>query len=568
MADEHRHPQDRQSPGRIPLAMKRWRPDDEVDFVIVGSGSAGGIMARELARGGFSVVVLEQGPWLDARDFKHDELGYMVYEDLANEHAGNPNTFRSSPTEEAVKRPAIWYARAVGGGSLHFSANFWRFPESEFRMASRYGVPKGTSVADWPISYSDLEPYYTKVEWEIGVSGDSSPNRHLPSRSKGYPMPPVPVTGASAVLEAGARKLGLNVTPAPLAINSRPYNGRSGCVACGFCFAHGCEVNAKSSTMATVIPQAVATGRCEVRPRSRVLRVETDDRGRVSGVTYADAAKREVRQRAKAVVLCANGAETPRLLLLSATPRFPDGLANSSGQVGKNLVLNGGKVVQGMHPQEINAWKGVVASRVVWDWHELDPQKTGFYGGGAIDGRHLNVGLPMGGTTFRPPGEPTWGLGWKHELRDWNNRGLIAYGHTSTLPIETNRIDLDPRLKDAWGVPAVRMTHNDDPRDFELMEFFVKKCTEILEAAGVERLWAAPYFAYPAPHLLGTARMGKDPRHSVVDADHRAHDVRNLFICDGSSLPTGGRGQPTMTIMALAFRAGERIAALAKRGEV
>jgi choline dehydrogenase-like flavoprotein len=267
------------------------------------------------------------------------------------------------------------------------------------------------------------------------------------------------------------------------------------------------------------------------------------------------------------VVVCANGAETPRLLLLSENGRHPNGLANSSGMVGRNLVLNGGKLVLGLHPQEINAWKGVVASRVVWDWHELDPQKTGLYGGGAIDGRHPGMGLPLMMAGMRPPGEPIWGLQWKRELDDWNNRGLVAYGHTSTMPFADNRIDLDPELKDAWGVPAVRMTHQDDPRDFALMDFFVKRCTEILEAAGVQKLWTAPYFNYPAPHLLGTARMGHDPATSVIDADHRTHDVKNLFLCDGSSLVTGGRGQPTMTIMALAFRAGERIAALAKRGE-
>lgn len=557
-----------QPPGRIPLAMKRYRPDELVDFVIVGSGSSGGILARELSRAGFSVVVLEQGPWLDARDFGHDEHGLFIAEDLTNEHIGNPNTFRHTDKEKATVRPAVWYARAVGGGSIHFSANFWRFPESEFRMATRFGVPPGTSVADWPISYAELEPYYTKVEWEIGVSGDSSPNPFLPPRSRPFPMGPVPVTGSGVVFEQGARKLGLTVRPSPLAITSRQYNGRSPCVACGFCIAHGCEVNAKSSTLVTTIPQAVATGRCEVRPLSRVVRVVTDRRGRATGVAYLDAQRRELMQRARGVVLAANGAETPRLLLLSATSRFPNGLANASGMVGRNLVLNGGKIVHGMHPKVLNSWKGVVATRAVWDWHDLDPQKTGLYGGGAIDARHLSMGQPIWGTLLRPPGEARWGSAWKRELADWNNRGLMAYGHTSTLPIPGNRVDLDPELKDAWGVPAIRVTHQDDPRDFELMDFFVKKSTEILAAAGVQRLWTSDYVAYPAPHLLGTARMGKDARTSVINADHRTHDVPNLFLCDGSSMVTGGRGQPTMTIMALAFRAGERIAALAKRGEV
>jgi choline dehydrogenase-like flavoprotein len=346
--------------------MKRYRPSDEVDFVVVGAGAAGGVMARELSQAGFSVVVLEQGPWLSEKDFKHDEIWINELNGLTNDHELQPNTLREKESDTARKRGWATYCRLVGGGSVHFTANFWRFPELEFEQATRFGVPDGSSVADWPIKYADLEPYYTKVEWEVGVSGLAG-NPFEPPRTKPYPMPPLPIKSEGVLLERGARKLGLHPWPAPMAIASQPYRGRSGCLACGFCIGFGCEARAKSSTLVTMIPEAVASGRCEIRPLSYVRKVEVGQNGRVTGVTYFDKDRKEVLQRAKVVVLSANGAETPKLLLMSASNAHPQGLANSSGQVGRNIMFNGAGISAALFEHEINGWKGAVVSRVTWD---------------------------------------------------------------------------------------------------------------------------------------------------------------------------------------------------------
>jgi len=548
---------------RQQTAMRRYRPADEVDFVVVGSGAAGGVVARELSRNGFSVVVLEQGPWLTENDFRHDEFwGGDVHPEksLTNREQEQPQTVRAKETETAKREMWAQYGRIVGGGSVHFTGNFWRFPELEFEQATRFGVPDNSSVADWPIKYADLEPYYTKVEWEIGVSGLAG-NPFEPPRSKPFPMPPMPIKSEGVLFEKGAKAVGYTPWPAPMAIASRPYRGRSGCAGCGFCIGFGCEVRAKSSSLATMVPEAVATNRCEIRTESYVRRIVMDDKGRTTGVQYFDRDRNEVFQRAKAVVLCANGAETPKLLLMSATSRFPDGLANGSGQVGRNIMFNGAGLAFGLFEHAINGWKGAVVSRIAWDTYEL-PKSLGLYGGGGFDFRAPITPL---GAQQTVDGEPTWGSAWKKRVKDYFNNSLSAYGHTSSLPAASNRVDLDPTLKDAWGLPALRLTFASHPEDVKLTKWFEDKAREMLVASGAQKITGS--FADPGsggPHLLGTCRMGEDPRTSVVDADHRAHEIPNLFIVDGSSFVTSGRGQPTMTIQALAFRASDRITQLAK----
>lgn len=547
-------------------AMRTYRPTDEVDFVIVGSGAAGGVVARELSRNGFSVVVLEQGPWLTERDFSHDDFWEMLRPErsLTNARKTQPGTARRSDADEAKTSGWNNYGRCVGGGSTHFTANYWRFPELEFEQATRFGVPDGSTIADWPIRYADLEPFYTKVEWEIGVSGLTG-NPFEPPRSRPFPLPPLPIKSEGVLLERGARKLGMHPWAAPMAILSRPWQGRSGCVACGICIGRACEVRAKSSTLVTMVPEAVATGRCEIRPQSYVRHVDTNDRGRVTGVTYFDRDKREIMQRAKAVILSANGCETPKLLLMSTTSAFPTGLANSSGQVGHNIMFNSSALRDGLFEHEINGWKGAVVGCVVWDTFEL-PASLGLYGGGGFDFRCGYTPL-TGGASW--PNEPTWGTAWKKRARDYFTKRLSVYGHMTSLPTPTNRMDLDPTVKDAWGLPAPRLTFTGHPNDVKLGQWFGTRGEELLDAAGA--LSIAGDYNGPdngGPHLLGTCRMGNDPKTSVVNADHRAHDVPNLFIVDGSNFVTSGRGQPTMTIQALAFRASDRITALAKAGSI
>ena len=546
----------------------KYKTSDEVDFVVVGSGAAGGIIAKELSENGFRVVVLEQGPYLTEAEFTHNEVKVLNEDLLTNHPKLQPNTFRKTPDEKAKPQRALVYGRLVGGTSVHFTANFWRFHEIDFVERSKIGPISGTGFTDWPITYADLEPYYTKVEWEIGVSGLAGASPFDPPRSKPYPMPPLPVKGSGVIFEQAARKLGWHAFPAPMAILSQARPGRSACVNCGFCLAFGCEVGAKSSSLAAAIRMAEKTGRCEIRPNSYVHRIELDANGKATGAVYFDEQRNAHLQKAKTVVVCANGAETPRLLLLSANKQFPNGLANSSGLVGKYLMLNSGGVSMGVFDEPLNDYKGFAVSRIFHDFYELDAQKVGFYGGGGVDARFdlTPISFAMGAL---PPGTPRWGKDFKATLAHNFTRTMEIFGHGTSLPLETNSFSVDPDLKDAWGLPALRMTYKDHPDDLKLSNWLNARSLELLDAAGAKQKWNFPAQEQQfAVHLLGTCRMGNDPKTSVIDADHRTHDVKNLFLCDGSSLVTSGRGQPTMTIEALAFRAADRIRDLAKRGEI
>jgi len=552
-------------------ASPRFPTREPVDFVIVGAGAAGGILAKELSEAGFDVVVLEQGPHRKAADFTHDELSIIYgFEHFGGWPGQDPQSFRPSSDETATVPPwfpPAFYARTVGGSSAHFSGNFWRLRPSDFKERTLLGPMEGTGFADWPVTYEEMEPYYTKVDWEIGVSG--APGPFDPPRSKPYPLPPMPIKSSGAILEKGAKALGLHPQVAPVAILSRPYRGRAACVNCGFCMGFGCEMGAKSSTLFAMFPLAEATGRCELRTQCTVARLDTGENGRVREVVYYDGEGRLQSQRAKAVIVSANGAETPRLLLMSASSRHPDGLGNSSGKVGKYLMFNGHTGAGGVFEHPLNEFKGIQCGRIVHDFYESDP-KRGFYGGGAIDARPLFNSTPMlYAEMCLPPDVPKWGQAFKDALAYHFTRNVTLACATTSVPLETNNITLDPELKDRYGRPALRVTYRDHDDDLAMAKFLQGKALQILDAAGAQKTWAPPVGpATDGVHLLGTCRMGDDPATSVVDRYHRSHDVPNLFICDGSSLVSSSRGQPTMTIMALAFRAAEHIAGFARRGEI
>ncbi len=546
---------------------------EEVDFVVIGSGAAGGILAKELSTAGFKTVLLEAGPYRRQQDFEHDEIAVLINGELGD---GGPHlsgqTFRDDESKEATRPQGgfgggVYYSQTVGGSSVQFSAHYLRMREIDFHERSVLGPIEGTNFADWPISYEELEPYYTKVDWEIGVSG--APGHFDAPRSHPFPMPPMTINSSGALMVKGASALGLHADVQPHAIVTEAHNGRAPCTKCGFCMFYGCEMGAKSSSLAAMIPLAEASGNCEIRARSPVFRIETGADGRATEVLYYDADGKEQGQRTKAVVLSANGAETPRLLLLSANNRQPDGLANSSGYVGRNLMFNSHGFASAIFEHPLNEYKGVQATRVVQDFYETDA-KRGHYGGGSIDARGMMATAPLlyslAGT---PPGVKTWGAEFKDAMAHNFVRQMgLAIGGTS-LPLDSNNITLDPHNTDQWGRRSLRVTYRDHPDDLANVEFLRGKAMEILDAAGASRSWSDP--AAPSTggvHLLGTCRMGDDPETSVVDKYHRSHDVQNLFICDGSSLVSSTRGQPTMTIMALAFRAAEHIVAAARASDV
>ncbi len=543
---------------------------EAVDFVIIGSGSAGGILAKELSTAGFDVVVFEQGPYRKAQDFTHDELSVLIRGELLGGAPDvNGQTFRASDKETAMSGPSApaRYAQTVGGSSVHFTANFWRLRPVDFKERSLLGPLSGTNFADWPISYEELEPYYTRVDREIGVSG--APGPFDAPRSRPFPMPPLPIKSSGVLLEKGAKALGLHAQPEPHAILSEPFNGRAPCMRCGFCMYYGCENDSKSSTLAAMIPLAEASGHCEIRADSAVFRIETNDSGRASEVLYYDVAGNEQSQKAKAVIVSANGAETSRLLLMSASERHPDGLANSRGVVGRNLMFNAHAAANGIFDQPLNDYKGAQVSRIIHDFYDSD-EKRGFYGGGGIDARPLWSASPiLQVMEGMPPDVPRWGAKFKAAMAHNFTRQMSIVGSTTSLALDGNNITLDPNNTDQWGRPLIRVTYRDHDDDLAMAGFLQDRSMELFDAAGASKAWRRPIHPTDGgEHLLGTCRMGDDRATSVVDKYHRSHDVPNLFLCDGSSMVTSGRGQPTMTIMALAFRAAEHIKAAARANEI
>ena len=551
--------------------MKKYSTSTEVDFVVIGSGAGGGIMAKQLSTAGFSVIVLEQGGWGKygrEHEYNKDEWLQLNLTDddrLMSDPSRQRNTFRRTDKEKAVAGSHS-YGCVIGGGTVTYGSSSWRHLPYEFREVSHDPtIPSGTGMADWPISYEELEPYYTQAEWEMGISGTRINSPFVAPMSKDYPVPAVPLKSSGALMRSAAAKMGLSVLPGPLAIITKPYMGRAACVNCGICSGYGCQVRARSSSAVTMLPLAEKTGRCEIRVKSYVREISVDGSGRVTGVIYFDAQKREVRQRAKAVVLSANGSESARLLLMSKSTRFPDGLANSSGVVGRNLMMGNTVTANALFEHPLNEYKGVISGAAIVDYVPSD-SKRGFYGGGRMTARGYQTPLDLGLNGLSPEA-PRWGEGYKKALREEANHRMTITSFVTQMPLATNRVDLDPDVKDDWGLPAMRITSTSHPDDLKNADFFRRKAIEVLEAAGAKKVWAPPVSdTRGGAHNRGTCRMGNDPKTSVIDKNQRAHDVPNLFIVDGSVLVTGGRNHPTMTIQALAFRAAEHIINSAKKG--
>ena len=546
--------------------MAKFNSNTQVDFLVIGSGVAGGIMAKELSGAGFQVVVLEEGDYIHEKDFRYDQLKNTAFSSLTNDHF--PATFRQTENDKAVPVRSFAYGRCVGGGTVHYTGSSWRHHESDFKERSIFGPIAGTGFDDWPITYDELEPYYTKVEWEMGYSGQGGVSPFESRRSKPYPLPPMPNKSSGVLMERACKKLGYTAVPVPVAMLSQSYRGRPACVHCGFCSGYGCKIGAKSSSLSVLIPIIEKSDRCELRPNSYVREISVDKAGRVTGAVYFDANKKEVFQKAKTVLLCANGIGSPRLLLLSKSSQFPEGLANSNGVVGRYFIPGCNASASGLFEHELNEYKSITTTRATEDFYNADP-KRGFYGGGRIDSRRgFNgpLGFALGGL---PPDTPQWGSEYKKALQSDFNRTLTMNGFLTCTPQASNRIELDPELKDAWGLPGIRVTFKDHPDDMKNKEFMRQRALELVQAAGATKAWAPPVREERAiGHMMGTCRMGNDPKTSVVDKFHRAHDVPNLYIVDGSSFVTTARNHPTCTISALAFRAADNIIKSAKNGSI
>ena len=536
-----------------------------VNAVVVGAGAAGGIVAKELATAGLSVVLLERGKWYTASDNRKDDLRNQRTTLLGNafgpEDEGNPRVSVDANGERRIVLPSEGgyqnNAACVGGGTLSYGAMAWRYLPQDFRMKSIYGAPQGSSLEDWPITYDDLEPFYDKAEYEIGVSGDDSGTPFHGPRKRPLPMPPLPPNREFEILWPAAKRLGLHPFHIPMLRNSVPYNGRGPCMRCRWCVGFACEVDGKNGSQNTVIPTALATGNCELRTGCMAKEILTDDRGRARGVAYFDPDGHLQEQPSDLVVVSACAIESARLLLNSKSRLFPNGLGNRYDQVGRNLQGHHYTGAIGYFDYDTYDDVGPGASIAVSDYNHGNP---GLCGGGMLANEFIR--LPVQMFDRMPPNAPRWGLGHKQAMRNYYKRNIAVMGPTQQIPTADARVTLDPAVKDKWDLPVARISGNVHPQTFEIGEIQSRRAEAWLKEAGAvitSRFAGKPLIVSAGQHQAGTCRMGSDPQGSVVNRNCQVHDVDNVFVIDSSVHVNNGGFNPALTIMAIAYFASEAL---------
>jgi gluconate 2-dehydrogenase alpha chain len=552
------------------------------DVVIVGLGAAGGVAVLPLTQAGLDVIGLEAGTWLRPDDFAPDELrnnfrGWPQAVQKANREIPTHRTSSSAPTSPRLLIHPMM--NAVGGTTLHYWAQSWRLNPWDFKVVSettrRYGasrIPKGSTIEDWPFGLDELEPYYDKVEYEIGVSGqagningkiDPRGNTFEGARAREYPMPPLRGTGFTEVMGDAARKLGWRPFPGPAAITTRAYQGRTGCAYHGYCARGGCHINAKGSTAVTTIPKAQATKRLSIVSEAHVTTIEVGANGRVSGVNYIKGGT-EYFQPARVVLVASYVYENARLLLLSKSKAFPNGLSNNHGQVGRHYFShNQIGSVTALFPKRLNNWYGLPAQGVAvdeWADDNFDHSGLDFIGGGNLwvysDRRPISA---AGMSTYGKA--PRWGSAWKAFIKQNADSWNVSYLQKTTLPYEANYLDLDPTVKDPLGFPVCRITADYQENERRVSTFIQDKMVEWYKAAGATATEKTGMGTMgPTTHAYGGTRMGDNPETNVVDKWGFSHEARNLGILGASVMGTSGARNPTLTAQALAWRTADRLA--------
>jgi choline dehydrogenase-like flavoprotein len=510
--------------------MARYRDDDVVDLVVVGAGAGGSVLAQRLARKGWRVVILEKGPFWDPdRDWVSDEKGsaglYWTDKRIVS---------GSDPISMGKNNSGV----GVGGSMTHFAGYVPRLHPSDFEVRTRDGV-----AVDWPISYRELKDSFERVERELPVAGEYWPwgDPH------GYPHGPHPVSGAASVAWEGARNCGIEMKVGPVAITNGAFGNRPHCIYRGFCL-EGCKANAKGSPLITHLPDAIERG-CEVRENSMVTRVELDAQGRAASVVYV-ADGREHRQRANAVAVCGYAIETPRLLLNSACAGHPHGLGNNADQVGRYVMVQGATQTAARFPELLRMYKAPPPEVSSEQFYETD-ERRGFARGFSIQ---TVSPLPIGWAEH-VLAEGHWGQALREYMRDYNHwtvLGILA----EFLPQPENRVQLADET-DGAGMPIAHFNYSQCDNDRAITTYATKVLAEIWDGAGAQDTLTIDRYA----HLVGGARMGFSPDDSVVDRDHRVWEVENLYVVDGSVLPTQGAANPALAIMALADRFAALLAA-------
>ncbi len=550
----------------------------DFDVCVIGSGAGGGPIAYELSKAGHSVVVLEKGKWFKENDFYKDEMACCIHEvftpNLKEEQhvveTERGDDWRVQKTSESSWN--LWNGSLVGGSSNFMSGFFHRLKPIDFKLKSTFGAIEGANMADWPISYDDLEPYYDKVEKVVGISGKVVKHKFQePRSSKDYPYPPLTSHPLSKMIDKACDEMGITSIPMPRAILSKPALGRSSCSYNGYCGGLGCSTGAKGSSRAALLNKAVATGKCEIYPQSHVTRILNNEKGQITAVEYFNAKGEKKHIDAKIYVVACQSIETARLLLNSTGKKHQNGLANSSGLVGQNLMFAGG----GSGSGRINYAKfsdkkveelrqnGPFLNRTIHDFYVIDDPEFGKRAkGGVIDFVHLHPN-PLARASGRISGRDglRWGKPLKRDLEGYFREGryIKIEAFCDWLPNKDSFVKLDPEVKDKYGMPVARARFGFHGRNLQVGYYLAAKAGKVLKKMGASNVISFASGSPPVNLVAGTCRFGDNPETSVLNKDCQAHDVENLYITDGSFMPNAGSAPFTWTIYANAFRVADKI---------
>ena len=561
------------------------------DICVVGSGAGASPVVYTLAKAGAKVIVLEKGPWLTEKEFFKDELAISIHDaynpKLSDEQHVIEEEYQDENGDSLWQGEATsqsgwswWNGTVVGGSSNFMSGYFHRLKPIDFRLKTEFGAIAGANVADWPISYDDLEPYYAMTEREVGVSGRVVEHPHQEPRSTDFPYPPVAEVPMSAWIDKAAASIGYHAVPVPRAILSKPAMGRKSCEYSGYCSSYGCSSGAKGSGRAALLNHAVATGNCTIKPNAKVYKIATDDQGKVSSVDYYDSLGRKQKVNAKIYVVACQAVETSRLLLASKGETFPNGLANNNGQVGKNLLFSGGGTGSGdfffneLTEQQARELKhvGPFINRALQDWYKIEDKtfaganSHGKAKGGTIDFLfHQNPIARARGTQWGADDQGNEQLLWGEALKQSMKQEFTTYKtlrfevFNDWLPTDDCFVTLDDEVTDKWGDPVAKVRIGYHEHDLEVGAYLANKAEKLLVALGAKNIDSS-VSGYPATNLMaGGCRFGNNPKTSVLNKNCQAHEVDNLYVTDGSFMPTGGSVPYTFTIYANAFRVAEHI---------
>ena len=550
----------------------------ECDVCVIGSGAGAGPVALTLAQAGYNVVVLEKGPWFKEDDFTKDELSCCkrsVYtpsledEQHVIEEYSDQKWQATSTSESGWD---FWNGNCVGGSSNFMSGYFYRLKPDDFRLRSVYGAIEAANVVDWPISYNELEPYYTKVEHRVGISGRVVRHRYQEPRSTDdFPYPPTQENIVSNWLDQACRKLDFQSLPTPRAILPHAAMKRNGCAYSGYCGSYGCNTGAKGSARAALLDEAVRSGHCNILPHAKVYHLQSDQQGKVTMARYYDREGNSHTVHAKIFVIACQAIETSRLLLSSTGVRHRNGLGNNHNQVGRNLLFSAGGSGQGSLPYKLFSkdqgvalqQRGPFVNRGLQDWYYIKDKSFGEYKGGTIDFlfRHPNGISRANNQKWDDEGNLLWGKPLKQKLKSYftEARYLRFELFCDWLPTDNCYVTLDKLVKDKWGSPVAKVRIGHHPHDLKIGEYLGQKAEQVLKTMGATDIYSSISGDPPANLVAGGCRFGTDPKSSVLDPDCRIHDADNVFVTDGSFMPTGGSVPYTWTIYANSFRVADKI---------